>query len=250
MLLKANKYRKDKKADCRQNELGSRIFVGRVFVDYAKCLHFYPSFSYGRIIAGERPDAFLRLAVHFCPQCGQFRGIKMALFCGCQKWNDAVIAQKPQNASKIKDNFDAITILGGFEHENRRTKPPHRLDGRCGLAAGAGTLQKRRMQHAERIHCKGDSVYCGYLQSEYAGDFLPKILGETLEAILSMFGDRIGKLLLKQAVEQNICNHILASDTDIDAATYQKMRGMSYQEVLRTNGQISFPEVLRQQKRL
>ncbi len=31
MLLKANKYRKDKKADCRQNELGSRIFVGKVF---------------------------------------------------------------------------------------------------------------------------------------------------------------------------------------------------------------------------
>lgn len=57
MLLKANKYRKDKKADCRQNELGSRIFVGRVFVDYAKCLHFYPSFSYGRIIAGERKAA-------------------------------------------------------------------------------------------------------------------------------------------------------------------------------------------------
>ena len=72
MLLKANKYRKDKKADCRQNELGSRIFMGRVFGDYAKCLHFYPGFSYGRIIAGERPDAFLRQPVHFCPQCGQF----------------------------------------------------------------------------------------------------------------------------------------------------------------------------------
>lgn len=56
MLLKANKYRKDKKADCRQNELGSRIFMGRVFGDYAKCLHFYPSFSYGRIIAGEIYD--------------------------------------------------------------------------------------------------------------------------------------------------------------------------------------------------
>ena len=54
MLLKANKYRKDKKADCRQNELGSRIFMGRVFGDYAECLYFYPSFSYGRIIAGER----------------------------------------------------------------------------------------------------------------------------------------------------------------------------------------------------
>ena len=81
----------------------------------------------------------------------------MALFCGCQKWNDAVIAQKPRSTSKIKDNFDAITISGGFEHENRRTKPPHSLDGRYSLAAGAGTLQKRRMQHAKRIHCKSNS---------------------------------------------------------------------------------------------
>ena len=105
-----------------------------------------------------------------------------------------------------------------------------------------------RMQN--EFIAKAILFYCGYLQSEYSGDFLPKILGETLEAILSMFGDRIGKLLLKQAVEQNVCNHILASDTDIDAATYQKMRGMSYQEVLRTNGQISFPEVLRQHNRL
>ena len=50
-------------------------------------------------------------------------------------------------------------------------------------------------------------------------------------------------------IEKNVCNHILASDTDIDAQTYQQMRGKSYQEVLRTNGQISFPEVLRQQRR-
>ena len=120
------------------------------------------------------------------------------------------------------------------------------------------TVWQRVQEHYKSDGCstqnefiaKAILFYCGYLQSEYAGDFLPKILGETLEAILSMFGDRIGKLLLKQAVEQNICNHIIASDTDIDAATYQKMRGMSYQEVLRTNGQISFPEVLRQQNRL
>ena len=120
------------------------------------------------------------------------------------------------------------------------------------------TVWQRVQEHYKSDGCstqnefiaKAILFYCGYLQSEYAGDFLSKILGETLEAILSMFGDRIGKLLLKQAVEQNVCNHILASDTDIDAATYQKMRGMSYQEVLRTNGQISFPEVLRQQNRL
>ena len=104
--------------------------------------------------------------------------------------------------------------------------------------------------HYKLDGCTTQNDFIDNLQSEYAGDFLPKILGETLEAILSMFGDRIGKLLLKQAVEQNVCNHILASDTDIDAQTYQQMRGKSYQEVLRTNGQISFPEVLRQQSRL
>ena len=72
-------------------------------------------------------------------------------------------------------------------------------------------------------------------------------IGEKLAARLGV--TCYDKLLLKQAVKQNVCNHILASDTDIDAATYQKMRSMSYQEVLRTNGQISFPEVLRQQNR-
>ena len=82
------------------------------------------------------------------------------------------------------------------------------------------TVWQRVQEHYKRDGCstqnefvaKAILFYCGYLQSEYAGDFLPKILGETLEAILSMFGDRIGKLLLKQAVEQNVCNHILASD--------------------------------------
>ena len=53
MLLRANKFRKDKESDCRRNELGSRIFMGRVLGDYAECLHFYLSFSYGRIIAGQ-----------------------------------------------------------------------------------------------------------------------------------------------------------------------------------------------------
>ena len=72
------------------------------------------------------------------------------------------------------------------------------------------TVWQRVQEHYKSDGCstqnefiaKAILFYCGYLQSEYAGDFLPKILGETLEAILSMFGDRIGKLLMKQAVEQ------------------------------------------------
>ena len=40
----------------------------------------------------KRLGAFLRQPVHICPQCGQFRGVEMTLFCGCQKWNGAVIS--------------------------------------------------------------------------------------------------------------------------------------------------------------
>ena len=60
---------------------------------------------------------------------------------------------------------------------------------------------------------------------------------------------------LSEFVEQLITDYYKMKEGtkmtgDIDAQTYQQMRGKSYQEVLRTNGQISFPEVLRQQKRL
>ena len=92
--------------------------------------------------------------------------------------------------------------------------------------------------------------YTGFLYAEKADRYLPKVLQQILSGTLDRFAERIGRQLFKLAVEQNVSNHILASDTDIDAQTYQQMRGKSYQEVLRTNGQISFPEVLRQQKRL
>ena len=37
---------------------------------------------------------------------------------------------------------------------------------------------------------------------------------------------------------------ILASDTDIDVRSYQKMRGLSMDEVKRTNGRIDFEDAL------
>ena len=247
MLLKANKYRKDKKADCRQNKLGSRIFMGKVFGDYAECLHFYPSFSYGRIIAGESQGVVrapwqthlpaVRAVWDF--RTGVVERAKTALL-----GSEAQIVPLFQGKQRgCAQNWRKIGMA------NKKIKFPLWLMPETKATVELLYRQDGCSSQSEFIE-KAILFYCGYLQSEYAGDFLPKILGETLEAILSMFGDRIGKLLLKQAVEQNVCNHILASDTDIDAATYQKMRGMSYQEVLRTNGQISFPEVLRQQNRL
>ena len=68
--------------------------------------------------------------------------------------------------------------------------------------------------------------YSGFLHAEKAEHYLPKVLQQILAGTLERFAERIGRQLFKLAVEQNVNNHILASDTDIDARSYQKMRGL------------------------
>ena len=86
--------------------------------------------------------------------------------------------------------------------------------------------------------------YSGFLYAEKADRYLPKALQQILDGTLDRFAERIGRQLFKLAVEQNVNNHILASDTDIDARSYQKMRGLSMDEVKRTNGKIDFEDAL------
>ena len=86
--------------------------------------------------------------------------------------------------------------------------------------------------------------YSGFLYAEKADRYLPKALQQILAGTLDRFAERIGRQLFKLAVEQNVNNHILASDTDIDARSYQKMRGLSMDEVKRTNGKIDFEDAL------
>lgn len=92
--------------------------------------------------------------------------------------------------------------------------------------------------------------YCGYLSAKHADYYLPRVLGSVLQGTLGVFGDRIGKLLFKQAVECNIANHILSADTDMDLETYQKLRNRSLREVKETHGMISFEDDLIFQKSL
>lgn len=62
--------------------------------------------------------------------------------------------------------------------------------------------------------------YAGFLHTLDAGAYLPRALKQMLDGTLGIFAERIGRQLFKLAVEQNVNNHILASDTDIDAARY------------------------------
>ena len=111
-------------------------------------------------------------------------------------------------------------------------------------------------EHYRADNCKSQSefiekaveFYLGYLNTQNATAFLPGVIATVLNGALDNFGQRIGAQLYKVAIEQNMCNHLLAEDTDMDARDYQLLRGRSVREVQSTNGRISFKEVLDFQK--
>ena len=111
-------------------------------------------------------------------------------------------------------------------------------------------------EHYRADNCRSQSefiekaveFYLGYLNTQNATAFLPGVIAIVLNGALDNFGQRIGAQLYKVAIEQNMCNHLLAEDTDMDARDYQLLRGRSVREVQSTNGRISFKEVLDFQK--
>ena len=68
---------------------------------------------------------------------------------------------------------------------------------------------------------KAIQFYSGYLDTEHAEEYLPRILSDVLEGKLGAFGKRMGHLLFKQAVDQDLMANLLASDTNVDLDTLQ-----------------------------
>ena len=97
---------------------------------------------------------------------------------------------------------------------------------------------------------KAIRFYSGYLDAEGADEYLPRVLAEVLEGKLNALGGRIGRLLFKLAVEQDMNANILAALAEVDLDDVDHLRGQSVQRVKHINGEISFEDALRVQKRL
>ena len=97
---------------------------------------------------------------------------------------------------------------------------------------------------------KAVRFYSGYLDAAGADEYLPRVLSDVLEGKLGALGGRIGRLLFKLAVEQDMNANILAALAEVDLDTVDHLRGQCVQRVKHTNGEISFEDALRGQKRL
>ena len=95
---------------------------------------------------------------------------------------------------------------------------------------------------------KAVQFYSGYLDTESADAYLPKVLADILEGKLGAMGKRIGNLLFKLSVDQNLMGNVLAAGIDIDPDELRKARVRCVKEVKETNGEISFEDAVRYQK--
>ena len=89
--------------------------------------------------------------------------------------------------------------------------------------------------------------YCGRLHAERTSAYLPHALQEMLEGTLGVFGDRLGKLLFKLAVEMDMMMNVLAAAMEIPEEQLRELRGRCVQEVKKTPGMISLDDAVEYQ---
>ena len=95
---------------------------------------------------------------------------------------------------------------------------------------------------------KAIQFYSGYLDTEHAEEYLPRVLADVLEGKLGALGKRMGHLIFKLAVEENLMGNLLAAGMEVDLDTLRKTRVRCVREVKETNGEIDLEDALSYQK--
>ena len=135
-----------------------------------------------------------------------------------------------------------------MEHENKTRIPAwlrpstiRRMDG---------WLEEANCKSRSEFIEKSLHFYMGYLGAEDASEYLPNALTATLRGIVADSANRTNCLLFKCAVEQGIMAHTIAAHFRTDPIHTRELRGFAVDEVKRTNGQVSFENAVRSQRRI
>ena len=94
---------------------------------------------------------------------------------------------------------------------------------------------------------KAIRFYTGYLNTQNAAGYLPRVLADVLEGKLGALGTRIGKLLFKLVVEQDMTSNITAAVNQIPLDDLERLRARCIRDVKKTNGVINLEDAVRYQ---
>ena len=105
---------------------------------------------------------------------------------------------------------------------------------------------KSRGEFAE----KALRFYMGYLATEDTSEYLSRAMVDTLRGTLADDENRLRTLLFKLCVEVNMMSHTVAAHFLADPVNRRELRAYAVDEVLRTNGKISFDDALDLQRQV
>ena len=94
---------------------------------------------------------------------------------------------------------------------------------------------------------KAIRFYTGYLNTQNAASDLPRVLADVLEGKLGVLGTRIGKLLFKLVVEQDMIANITAAVNEVHLDDVERLRARCIREIRQTNGVINLEDAVRYQ---
>ena len=117
----------------------------------------------------------------------------------------------------------------------------HRMDG---------WLEEDNCKTRSEFVEKALRFYMGCLATEDTSEYLSRALVDTLRGTLADNENRLRTLLFKLCVEVNMMSHTIAAHFRADPVDRRELRAWAVDEVLRTNGKISFDDALDLQRQV
>ena len=113
-----------------------------------------------------------------------------------------------------------------------------------------GWLEEDNCKNGRDFISKALRFYMGYLATEDTSEYLSRALVDTLRGTLADNENRLRTLLFKLCVEVNMMGHTVAAHFRADPVNRRELRAYAVDEVLRTNGKISFDDALDLQRQV
>ena len=113
-----------------------------------------------------------------------------------------------------------------------------------------GWLEEDNCKTRSEFIEKALRFYMGYPATEDTSEYLSRALADTLRGTLADNENRLRTLLFKLCVEVNMMGHTVAAHFRADPVNRRELRAYAVDEVLRTNGKISFDDALDLQRQV
>ena len=113
-----------------------------------------------------------------------------------------------------------------------------------------GWLEADNCQSRSEFVDKALRFYMGYLGTEDNTTYISQAILTAIQGTLDLNNHRLQTILFKCAVELNILCHTIAAHFRTDPIHTRELRAYAVDEVKRTNGQVSFENAVRSQRRI